>query len=338
MRFCTFVDRIVGLNESADNSTANSVLVSEPTSSVQNDNNDYSCSEDFEVVEDAEDCDDDEIDPTSALLKNEKNADQFDEKQLLHGIYNTVTLYSTQQEISDAIKILEKTEAVILKPAINMDLLMPPSTNTNRKGRKSKRGKKRKLTLLVRAVDGSFSYPDKSTIKAKEDTTSAERDLSHRSSAYDSVGADGNCGFRAVSFGVHKDQYKWMDQIALFGQTDLSLWFSTFICPQIVADTYQRPVIIYTYSEHSVRTTGKLNAYHESQVYWPLIHMELTSADNPITLLLSFSHFYYVEFQRTPTGQMKKFDKPTLNFDHVRIREAFPQTCNSVDYSVLFKS
>ncbi|KAI9004284.1 hypothetical protein CLU79DRAFT_841332 [Phycomyces nitens] len=312
-----------------------------------------------------------------------------------------VALYSTQQEISDAIKILEKTEAAILKPAINMDLLMPPSTNTNRKGRK-------KLTLLVRAVDGSFSYPDKSTIEAKKDIPSAAGDLSHRSSAYDSlqtyrnakkdapfqwihtqstrnaiaaihsVGADGNCGFRAVSFGVHKDQCKWMDvkgdmlkmymrykdtlykaigtdavvqyeeerminrlqssKSPCLGQTDLSLWFSTFICPQIVADTYQRPVIIYTYSEHSVRTTGKLNAYHESQVYWPLIHMELTSADNPITLLLSFSHFYYVEFQRTPTGRMKKFDKPTLNFDHVRIREAFPQTCNSVDYSVLFKS
>ncbi|KAI9005505.1 hypothetical protein CLU79DRAFT_723915 [Phycomyces nitens] len=240
-----------------------------------------------------------------------------------------------------------------------MDLLMPPSTNTNRKGR-------------------NFSYPDKSTIKAKEDTTSTKRDLSHRSSAYDSVGADGNCGFRAVSFGIHKDQCKWMDvkgdmlkmymrykdtlykaigtdavvqyeeerminrlqssKSPCLGQTDLSLWFSTFICPQIVADTYQRPVIIYTYSEHSVRTTSKLNVYHESQVYWPLIHMELTSADNPITLLLSFLHFYYVEFQRTPTGQMKKFDKPTLNFDHVRIREAFPQTCNSVDYSVLFKS
>ncbi|KAI9005181.1 hypothetical protein CLU79DRAFT_850075 [Phycomyces nitens] len=254
--------------------------------------------EDFEVDEDAEDCDDDETDPTSALLKDEKDADQFDE--------------------------------------------------------------------------------NKSTIEAKKDIPSAAGDLSHRSSAYDSVGADGNCGFRAVSFGVHKDQCKWMDvkgdmlkmymrykdtlykaigtdavvqyeeerminrlqssKSPCLGQTDLSLWFSTFICPQIVADTYQRPVIIYTYSEHSVRTTGKLNAYHESQVYWPLIHMELTSADNPITLLLSFSHFYYVEFQHTPTGRMKKFNKPTLNFDHVRIREAFPQTCNSVDYSVLFKS
>ncbi|KAI9006592.1 hypothetical protein CLU79DRAFT_849896 [Phycomyces nitens] len=186
----------------------------------------------------------------------------------------------------------------------------------------------------------SFSYPDKSTIEAKKDIPSVARDLSHHASAYDSVGADGNCGFRAVSFGVHKDQCKWMDvkgdmlkmymrykdtlykaigtdavvqyeeerminrlqssKSPCLGQTDLSLWLSTFICTQIVADTYQRPVIIYTYSEHSVRTMGKLNVYHESQVYWPLIHMELTSADNLITLLLSFSYFYYIELQCTP--------------------------------------
>lgn len=110
-----------------------------------------------------------------------------------------------------------------------------------------------------------------------------------------------------------------------------NLWFSTFTCPQIVADTYQRPVIVYCYV-----LTGKMKVHYESQIYFPLINMKLEDIDRPITLLLAFSHFYYIEFGRTPKGRMKTFIKPHLNVDHERLRKMYPTLCSSTDYSVLF--
>ncbi|KAI8327632.1 hypothetical protein BC941DRAFT_519652 [Chlamydoabsidia padenii] len=185
------------------------------------------------------------------------------------------------------------------------------------------------------------------------------------------VGADGNCGFRAVSFGVYQDQTKWptvkdemlatylkyqhtlykavgTDSVIQFEHQkmlrrletkvspcdDRSLWFSTIVCPQIVADTYQRPVMLYCYVENYLKTGAKKINY-ESQIYFPLVHMDLKNSNNPITLLAS-SHFYYVEFGRTPKGRMKKFNVPVTNMDNDRLRSSFPDICNSVDYSILF--
>lgn len=112
---------------------------------------------------------------------------------------------------------------------------------------------------------------------------------------------------------------------------DGDLWFTSYSCPQIVADTYERPVIVYCYLSLKDK-----NPIYESQIYFPLINMDLRDLNNPITLLLAFSHFYYVEFSRTPKGRIKKFNKPTLNMDHNRLRNTYLQICNAADYSVLF--
>lgn len=192
--------------------------------------------------------------------------------------------------------------------------------------------------------------------------------------AIHSVGADGNCGFRAVALEVYHDQSKWIkvkqdmleiylrycntlykpvDEAAIdserakmirrlnsvkspcLKEEDYPLWFSTFSCPQVVADAYQRPVILYTYVNYKLKKTGEMKENDEAQVFFPLVNMEMANANKPIALLLSESHFYSVEFCRTPTGRMKKFDKPALNLDHHRLRQLYPEICVQ-DYSVLY--
>ncbi|KAI8327467.1 hypothetical protein BC941DRAFT_477526 [Chlamydoabsidia padenii] len=91
--------------------------------------------------------------------------------------------------------------------------------------------KKRKLTVLVRDDDGSFimnrassketivKHEVKSSIYDSIQTYSDQKkdsvfkwlnvDPLKAVSAIHSVGADGNCGFRAVSLGVYQDQTKW---------------------------------------------------------------------------------------------------------------------------------
>jgi hypothetical protein len=110
--------------------------------------------------------------------------------------------------------------------------------------------------------------------------------------AIHSVSEDGNCGFRAVSFDVYKTQDNWIqvkeDMLATYMHEEnyntlyktvgdsstidfehqaiiarlssrispcninRSLWFTNFTSPQIIADTYHRPVIVYTYSEFTL--------------------------------------------------------------------------------------
>ncbi|KAI9252511.1 hypothetical protein EDC94DRAFT_275590 [Helicostylum pulchrum] len=119
-------------------------------------------------------------------------------------------------------------------------------------------------------------------------------------------------------------------------EEDPPLWFSTLSCPQVVADTYQRPVIILNYVGNMLKT-GKIRINHEPQVFFPLIHMDLRNAEHPITILLAHNHFYYVEFKRTPTGRLKKFIKPVLNMDHERLFRSNPDICKE-NYSVLYYS
>lgn len=193
--------------------------------------------------------------------------------------------------------------------------------------------------------------------------------------AIHSVGADGNCGFRAVSYDVYKDQTKWrnvksdmlktyikfkntlytnvsftepieieLSELRMLNRLqstispchDEHLWFSTFICPQIVADTYERPVIVYCYQIFTIESTGKQNPIYESQIYYPLINMKSNDVHRPITLLLAFKHFYYVEVAHTPTGRLKKFDRPVLNMDHNRLREKYKSICNKENFALLF--
>ncbi|KAI8985364.1 hypothetical protein BDB01DRAFT_905340 [Pilobolus umbonatus] len=176
--------------------------------------------------------------------------------------------------------------------------------------------------------------------------------------AIHSVGDDGNCGFRAAALSVYQDQSccytvkaKMLEQYMMYRDTlymadeieevaneqeqavikrlesaklpcldDTSLWFSTFVCPQILADTYQRPVILYIYTKNTIRSTGELREIKEVEVYWSLIHMELDQSDHPIALLLASNHFYLIEYKSTPKGRMKKFQKPPVNIDHTIIR------------------
>ncbi|KAI8985992.1 hypothetical protein BDB01DRAFT_787166 [Pilobolus umbonatus] len=187
------------------------------------------------------------------------------------------------------------------------------------------------------------------------------------------MSGDGNCGFRAVAFEVYKDEGDWykvkqkmkntylkykdtlykgvgtemenkveedimMERLDSFkspclGNDDLLLWFSTFTCPQVVADTYQRPVILYCYLENFVN--GEIRRFYESQVFFPLIEMEMSKTEYPISLLLSHSHFYSIEYQRAPTGRLRKFTKPTINRDHARIRRDNP-TLRFTDFSILY--
>ncbi|KAI8976151.1 hypothetical protein BDB01DRAFT_804661, partial [Pilobolus umbonatus] len=164
---------------------------------------------------------------------------------------------------------------------------------------------------------------------------------------------DGNCGFRAVAFEVKQkmkniylkykytqyivEEYIMMNRLDSFKSpclgNDLPLCFSTFTSPQVVADTYQRPVILYCYLESFVN--GEIRRFYESQVFFPLIEIEMSKTEYPISPLLSHSHFYSIDYQRTPTGRLRKFTKPTINHDHTRIRRDNPTLC-STDFSILY--
>ncbi|KAI8983915.1 hypothetical protein BDB01DRAFT_850560 [Pilobolus umbonatus] len=137
--------------------------------------------------------------------------------------------------------------------------------------------------------------------------------------AIHSVDADGNCVFRAAVLNVYQDQSCWytvkakmLDQNMIYKDTlymadeieevtnkqegamikrlesakspsldDTSLWFPTFVCPQVLADTYKRPVILYMYTEYTIKSTGEVREMKEVEVYWPLIHMDLDQPDHP---------------------------------------------------------
>ena len=123
--------------------------------------------------------------------------------------------------------------------------------------------------------------------------------------AIHSVGGDGNCGFRAVSFDVYKDQTKWLKvEYAMFetyikycdtlykniqdenaehfkkdmitrlnskkspclNLEDRHLWFGTLDCPQIVADTYEGPVIVLSYVVNQ-SNNGESRENHEIRIF-----------------------------------------------------------------------
>lgn len=97
-----------------------------------------------------------------------------------------------------------------------------------------------------------------------------------------------------------------------------SLWFTNFTCcPQIVADTYHRPVIVYTYSEFKLKSS-EMNKVYQPQVFIPLLEMETKNRENPISLLLVKSHFYHVELARIPKRRAKNSaDRLSIAVTHV---------------------
>lgn len=50
---------------------------------------------------------------------------------------------------------------------------------------------------------------------------------------------------------------------------DSPLWLSTFTCPQVVADTYNRPVLLYMYNENIVAKTNEVKKHYQSQAFFP---------------------------------------------------------------------
>lgn len=58
------------------------------------------------------------------LLKVEKT---------LHDTYSTIRDFATQQQVADALEVLEEAYLQIKNPAININQLKPPSTKLNRK-------------------------------------------------------------------------------------------------------------------------------------------------------------------------------------------------------------
>ncbi|KAI8992214.1 hypothetical protein BDB01DRAFT_894371 [Pilobolus umbonatus] len=63
-------------------------------------------------------------------------------EQILHDIYAKAKSLSTLQELSDLLEVLEELKLKIDQPTTIMTQLKPSTANTNRKGRKVKRGVK----------------------------------------------------------------------------------------------------------------------------------------------------------------------------------------------------
>ncbi|GAA5816263.1 hypothetical protein MFLAVUS_009789 [Mucor flavus] len=239
------------------------------------------------------------------------------------------------EEIISETKVLVLAKSSLEDPAIKMNELKQPSVNTKRKGRKAKQ------VPYVSHYDRVQTYTDR-----EKDTVFEWIDIKPIEvvAAIHNVGADGNCGFCAISFNVYKDQSRWIKvkhdmfetylkycdtlyrpvednaveiqkaqmikrlnstKSPCFNGGDQSIWFSTFSCPPVVADTYERP---------------------------------LKNAEHPIALLLAHYHFYYVEFNRTPTGRLKTFFKPAPNMDHHQLRKSYPDICSKDDHSILYRN
>ncbi|KAI8978982.1 hypothetical protein BDB01DRAFT_852207 [Pilobolus umbonatus] len=143
---------------------------------------------------------------------------------------------------------------------------------------------------------------------------------------------DGNCGFRAAAFEVYKDEGDWykvkqkmkriywqykdilykgvgtemenkveedimmnrLDSLKspCLGNDDLPLWFSTFTCPQVVADTYQRPVILYCYLENFVNGKIGRSMNLTSFLYWLKSKWLRRNIQSHFS---SHSHFYSIK-------------------------------------------
>lgn len=79
---------------------------------------------------------------------------------------------------------------------------------------------------------------------------------------------------------------------------DENLWFSTFACPQVVADVYNRHVIVFIYRQYQVEKERRVNKCRETMSFFPLVEMNiLENSNNPILLLPAHSHFYLLELK-----------------------------------------
>ncbi|KAI8974106.1 hypothetical protein BDB01DRAFT_838886 [Pilobolus umbonatus] len=76
---------------------------------------------------------------------------------LLHHMHLKSSQVSTLQELEDTFQVLEDAKMKINNPTVKMTQLKPPTVNTNRKGRKNKRGVKsgvERMKIAVERFDG----------------------------------------------------------------------------------------------------------------------------------------------------------------------------------------
>lgn len=98
-------------------------------------------------------------------------------EQLLHSMYDSISGYRTQQEISDAIKVLEEADERLKNPAINVDMLVLPTTNTNVKGRKKGvKNSTKRMQILVEHFDNR----QKKDVKKKEKDEKEKEEIEKR--------------------------------------------------------------------------------------------------------------------------------------------------------------
>ncbi|KAI8986022.1 hypothetical protein BDB01DRAFT_75368 [Pilobolus umbonatus] len=88
-------------------------------------------------------------------------------KDILQTLYKNISIYKTEQEIANAIKELQDVNSSIKNSMVNVDMLLPPSTNTNRKGRKSKKGVK-ESTKRLEILREIFEKRQVADVKKKE--------------------------------------------------------------------------------------------------------------------------------------------------------------------------
>lgn len=81
-----------------------------------------------------------------------------------------------------------------------------------------------------------------------------------------------------------------------------------------------------------------LRKKHENQTFVPLVEMEPSSVDRPICLLNAYNHYYSFEIKRSIEGELHSFNWPELNYEHQRLRNAYPSICNNTDFSLFLNT
>lgn len=100
-------------------------------------------------------------------------------ENLLYSIHRKIKAYTTQQEVADAIKILEDAEERISNPDFDITLVQPPTTNLNTKGRKSMRGVKSN-TERLKIFREIFEEKQEKIMKKKEKDEQKNEELAKR--------------------------------------------------------------------------------------------------------------------------------------------------------------
>lgn len=186
---------------------------------------------------------------------------------------------------------------------------------------------------------------------------------------------DGNCGFRAVSLALFKNQDAWKETKKLmlnnlerhqavyhtYGVLDIEAfrqklsstetparlenWFDTLECPQTAANTFNRAVVLFA-TTPKVKTGGQLvqdeqgnTLYNKDmQTYVPCFGIDLNMLFDPIILFLYNSHFYLIDLKVNQKSK-KPVEFPTwpdINPYHSVVMRKHSNTCPS-DFSEYFK-